>query len=73
MPAKYIFQIPEPVTVVGWIHGALFLFFIILLVGCWIKYRWSFYRVVVFFIGSLVPFAPFILDKKLKKEYMANA
>lgn len=69
MPLKYFFDYPHAVTVVGWAHGALFMLYATLLVLCWIKYRWSFKRVVFYFIASLLPVVPFFVERKLRKEY----
>jgi integral membrane protein len=69
MPLKYIFEVPEPVTYVGWAHGLLFVVFITLLVICWFRYKWSFWRVTGYFIASLLPFVPFVLEKRLAREY----
>ena len=69
MPIKYIFDIAEPVKYFGWIHGVLFLIYMVILIMAAFKYRWSIIRVVIYVIGSVLPFVPFILDKKLKKEY----
>ncbi len=68
MPLKYLFDYPLMVKYTGWVHGVLFMAYAILLVACWVKYGWSFKRVVFFFIASLLPFVPFIVDKQLKKE-----
>lgn len=56
------------VTYVGWVHGALFVAYVYLLFACQSKYQWSWGRVAVFFVASLVPFAPFFVDRKLKDE-----
>ena len=69
MPMKYFFNIPEAVKYFGWIHGILFLVFFIFLILAWIKYRWSIFRIALYLIASVLPFVPFILDKKLEKEY----
>ena len=69
MPLKYFFKIPEPVKYIGWAHGVLFVAYIILLVICWVKYKWAFLRVALFFTASLLPFVPFYVEKELKKEY----
>jgi len=69
MPLKYFFNIPEGVKYFGWIHGVLFLVFLIVLLLAAIKYRWNLKRIILYLIGSVLPFVPFILDKKLKKEY----
>lgn len=69
MPIKYIFDIPEPVKYFGWIHGVLFLFYMAVLIIAAVNYKWSIKRIVIYIIGSVLPFVPFILDKNLKKEY----
>jgi len=69
MPLKYFFNILDAVKYFGWIHGVLFLVFFVVLILAAIKYRWSFTRIVVYLIASVLPFVPFIFDKKLAKEY----
>jgi len=69
MPLKYFFNIPNAVKYFGWIHGLLFLVFFVILVIAAIKYRWSLLRIGIYLIGSVLPFVPFYLDKKLKAEY----
>lgn len=56
------------VTWVGRIHGALVVVFIYLLVLCANRYSWSFGRALRYFVASLIPFAPFLVDRELKKE-----
>lgn len=68
MPLKYFFDQPAMVKYVGWAHGVLFIAYMALLLTCWIKYQWKFTRVLFFFVASLLPFVPFIVDKQLKKE-----
>ncbi|MGV3541114.1 MAG: DUF3817 domain-containing protein [Rufibacter sp.] len=68
MPLKYMADIPEPVKYVGWAHGVLFVLFIALLLQVWVKYRWSFGKVVLAFISSLIPFGTFYLDKKISHD-----
>ncbi|PQA91167.1 hypothetical protein B0A69_18095 [Chryseobacterium shigense] len=69
MPLKYFLNIPEGVKYFGWIHGVLFLVFMVALVAAAIQYRWSFKRIMLYLIASVLPFVPLILDKGLKKEY----
>ena len=69
MPLKYIFDMPLAVKFVGWAHGVLFVAYGAFLLLCWIKYKWSFKRVVVYFIASLLPLLPFWVERNLKKEY----
>lgn len=69
MPLKYIFGIPEPVKYFGWIHGVLFLVYMAVLIAAAVMNRWSIKRIIIYLIGSILPFVPFYLDKNLKKEY----
>src|SRR5262245_29387127 len=69
MPLKYYFEFPLAVKVVGWAHGILFLLYAILLVLCWVEYKWSFGRVVWYFVASLLPIVPFIIERRLRQEY----
>ncbi|WP_234734421.1 DUF3817 domain-containing protein [Tellurirhabdus bombi] len=73
MPLKYFAGIPQVVKVVGWAHGVLFVAYILTLVSVTIERRWSFGRVVVAFIASLIPFGTFWLDAKLKREEQNSA
>ena len=69
MPLKYFFNIPEAVKYFGWIHGVLFLVFVVFLVLAAVKYRWSLIRIGIYLIAYVLPIVPFILDKKLAEEY----
>ena len=69
MPLKYFAGLPDAVKYVGWAHGVLFVIFGIALLMVWIQYKWSFGKTTMAFVASLLPFATFVLDKKLKKEY----
>lgn len=59
---------PLGVTYVGMLHGILVFVFCYLLVACMQKYKWSFSKALLFFVASLIPFAPFVVDRRLKKE-----
>lgn len=67
MPLKYLLGIPEAVKVVGWIHGILFIVYVVVLVLVEIKYRWSVLLFLGAFIASLIPFGTFVLDRQLRK------
>ncbi|WP_187478322.1 DUF3817 domain-containing protein [Amniculibacterium sp. G2-70] len=72
MPFKYILEIPELVKHFGWIHGVLAIVYVVILIIAAIQYKWSIWRVILYFTASVLPVIPFILDKKLKKEYPNN-
>jgi len=71
MPLKYFFYFPLAVKYTGWLHGILFMAYIVLLIACWLVYQWKFTRILLFFFASLMPFLPFWVEKKLKQEYPA--
>jgi integral membrane protein len=72
MPLKYWFGFPLAVKLVGWAHGVLFMAYVTLLVLCWARFQWSFVRVVLYFLASLLPILPFVVERRLKREYAAN-
>ncbi len=69
MPFKYLLGIDILVKIVGWAHGALFVAYMLLLLQIWIKLKWPFMKVFWAGFAALIPFATFILEKQLKKEY----
>ncbi len=68
MPLKYMAGLPAAVKIVGWAHGVLFVAYIVALAQVAVIHRWSFFRVVIAFVASLIPFGTFILDKQLRRE-----
>jgi integral membrane protein len=68
MPLKYFADMPMAVKVMGYIHGFLFIGFIIL---AW-ETKNSLNKNFLWFAGamlaSLLPFGTFVLDRQLKKE-----
>lgn len=68
MPLKYWADMPLAVKYTGWAHGLLFMLYIVLLIMAWVEYKWSFKRSALFGVASLLPFAPFWVEKKLKED-----
>jgi integral membrane protein len=66
MPLKHLAHLPLAVKYVGWAHGLLFILFAFSLAYVFFKYRWPFWRGVLVFVAALIPFGPFLIDKKLK-------
>jgi integral membrane protein len=66
MPLKYLAGFPTPVKWVGWIHGILFTAFALLLAYVFFSRRWPFLRGVMVFAAALVPFGPFLIDRRLR-------
>lgn len=68
MPLKYVFDLPLMVKYVGWAHGILFIVYVLVLFPTSRKLRWSFRTAVLALIASLIPFGPFLFDRKLKSQ-----
>ena len=66
MPLKYFAGLPQAVKIVGWIHGVLFIAFGVALLRVWIEARWPILRAAVVFIAALLPFGPFIVDRRME-------
>ena len=65
MPLKYFLDIPIAVKVVGWIHGVLFMIFCGALLQTMLVAKWPFVRSVLIFIAALLPFGPFMVDRRM--------
>jgi integral membrane protein len=68
MPIKYLLGIPEAVKLVGWIHGVLFIAYVIAVFLSIRAMRWGIVGVIVALGASLVPLGTFLLDKQLKRR-----
>lgn len=74
MPAKYYFAAFDSVWIVGMTHGVLWLAYVLLSLTVSHQQKWSvmFWLLVLF--ASVIPFACFFLDGKLKpKEVLVEA
>lgn len=68
MPLKYMAGIPDAVKYTGWVHGILFMLYILALISVKVDRNWSFPKTALAFVISLIPFAAFIFDKYLRRE-----
>ena len=73
MPLKYWAGEPEPVKIVGWIHGGLFILFIVSVLMMYYQRSWPFKNVVYAVIAAFLPFGTFVFDARLKKEQVKDA
>ncbi|MDF3069508.1 MAG: rane protein [Polyangiaceae bacterium] len=68
MPLKYLADLPLAVRVMGSVHGALFVAFVVTLVrAAWAR-RWPISRPTWMFATSLVPFGMVVLDRAVRRE-----
>jgi integral membrane protein len=65
MPLKYWAGIPEAVSVVGMAHGALFLAYVAAILQAHLEHGWPVKRSALLFVAALLPFGPFVADRKL--------
>jgi integral membrane protein len=65
MPLKYAYSVPMAVSIVGPIHGALFIMMLILLALVTKHYHLSLKVWIWGFLAALVPIGPFIFDRYL--------
>ena len=68
MPLKYLTDQPTAVSIMGPIHGGLFVIYCVVL-GCAMMVngrpiKW----VIKLIVAAIVPFGPFVADRGLKKE-----
>lgn len=68
MPLKYALGIPMAVKVAGWIHGVLFLAYLMVLWNVWGDRRWPLPRLAAGFVAAVVPLGPFVFDRSLRNE-----
>jgi integral membrane protein len=65
MPIKYLAGNPEPVRITGWVHGAAFLAYVLMMVIALRGRGWTPAEWLRTFAASLVPFGTFANDRFL--------
>jgi integral membrane protein len=68
MPLKYLAGMPMAVKVVGWAHGVLFVVLVLALIRAKLHARWSLGYAAVIFIAALLPFGPFVIERRLRRD-----
>jgi integral membrane protein len=68
MPLKYMFEMPLAVRYTGWAHGLLFIVFCMAILNTLLAGKISFGKSALAFVAALLPFGPFILDRKLHED-----
>ena len=66
MPLKYFAGMPEAVKWAGWTHGMLFVAYALVVLTAWTGGSLSFGKSALAFVASLLPFGPFVIDRKLE-------
>ena len=73
MPLKYIAGKPEMVSVVGMAHGVLFVLYIFLAFTAKFQYRWSWGKMLLLWVASVVPLGTFYADHKMLRYESGDA
>lgn len=68
MPLKYRFEFPLAVTIVGWIHGILFVAFVSLAWDVKSELNKPLKWFLAAFGAALIPAGTFFFDKEIRKE-----
>ena len=68
MPLKYYFDLPMAVKITGWIHGLLFVLYILAVLMAIKAMQWNWFSVLIALSASLIPIGTFMLDKSLKRR-----
>lgn len=66
MPLKYLAGMPLPVKIAGWAHGLLFVALCYVLLRVTLEKGWPLARAGMVFLAALLPFGPFLIDRRLK-------
>jgi integral membrane protein len=69
MPLKYIYDIGMPNKIVGMIHGGLFIAYILFVFVESQEKKWTLSEKFWSYLASLLPFATFIVDKRIFLKY----
>ena len=62
MPLKYIADLPLAVTIVGGLHGGLWILYLLAAAWAASANSWGIGRVSGAFVASILPFGPFVFD-----------
>jgi len=64
MPLKYLADLPMAVTVVGWAHGVLFVWYWVQALPLFTKLKWDISRIIGLGAASLLPFGTFVMEAR---------
>ena len=67
MPLKHFADIPQPVSVVGMLHGIIWMLLVVSLVRARFASDWSTKRLLLIGFAALVPIVPFFLDRSIRE------
>jgi integral membrane protein len=65
MPLKYIWQLPLMVRYTGWLHGILFILYMVHLCLASQKFHWKISKLFLGGIAAFLPFGTLWFDKRI--------
>ncbi len=68
MPLKYIWEIGGPNKVIGYIHGGLFMLYIVMAIMIKPERNWDNKTLGIVLLCSVIPFGTFWMDRKYLRE-----
>ena len=73
VPVKYALHDPSVVRLMGPLHGALFLFFIMNTISVGVEQRWKFRETTwKVLIACVIPFGTFYVDRKILSKQQSS-
>ncbi len=69
VPLKRLMEIPEAVSVIGPVHGGLFILFNLMLLMAIFKYNLKVKHAAIGVIASVIPFGSYIFKAKILSQY----
>jgi integral membrane protein len=73
MPLKYLAGMPQMVSVVGMLHGILFMLYVAAVAQASLELRWPPRRIVAALAASVLPFGPFVFDAHLRRVSVSQS
>ena len=72
VPLKYLADSPGVVTVVGPMHGFLYMVYLLATVNLAFRARWSPVKTVLVMLAGTIPFLSFVAERKVTADEMAR-
>lgn len=69
VPLKRMMEMPEAVSIIGPIHGGLFILFNIILFLAIFKHGLKIQHAIIGFIASVIPFGSYVFKAKILNKY----
>ena len=72
-PLKHLAGIPEPVLILGWMHGVLWVAYLAVIAHAWKLGHLTVKQAAYGVVASVLPFGPFVYDSWLRRSVPAPA